>query len=396
MRQLLTHTGGVPEQAHPTQMFRTDYGESVQPGRPAPTLAEYYRGGLRVAVEPGTSFIYGDHSFATLGQIVQDVTGTPLHRYFCDHIFEPLGMTDTSFLRPEGVRSNVATGYELARRGPRAVIDRELIPKAAGAIYSTTRDMARYVAALLGGGANGHGAMLQPATLATMFEPHYRPDVRLPGMGLGFMRGSLGGHLAVEHQGIVPGFNAQLWVAPNDGVGIVAFTNGSPQAVMWMPGETGRLLGDLLGVAPDGIRTDMPQHPEVWGNICGWYKPSLPATDVRARLWFGAGAEVLVRRGQLVFRLLNPIPALYRGLTLHPDDERDPYAFRIDLSPFGMGTARVVFGEESSTRTAYLEFMPNPFRKQPAGTNPRLWATAGLAVTGAAIAGGLFTVARRG
>ena len=226
VRQLLTHTGGVPEQAHPTQVFRTDYGESVPLGRPAPTLAEYYRGGLRVAVEPGTSFIYGDHSFAALGQIVEDVAGTPLHRYLRDHIFEPLGMADTSLLRPEGVRANLATGYELTRRGPRAVVDLELIPKAAGAIYSTTRDMARYVAALLGGGANRHGSVLEPATLSTMFEPHYRPDPRLPGMGLGFMRANLGGHQTVEHQGIVPGFNSQLWVAPNDGVGIVAFTNG--------------------------------------------------------------------------------------------------------------------------------------------------------------------------
>ena len=34
-------------------------------------------------------------------------------------------------------------------------------------------------------------------------------------------------------------------------------------------------------------------------------------------------------------RLLTPVPALYRGFPLQPDDETDPYVFRLDLSPYG-------------------------------------------------------------
>jgi CubicO group peptidase (beta-lactamase class C family) len=40
-------------------------------------------------------------------------------------------------------------------------------------MYSTPADMARYVAALLRGGAGEHGPVLQPATLAAMFQPHF-------------------------------------------------------------------------------------------------------------------------------------------------------------------------------------------------------------------------------
>ena len=54
--------------------------------------------------------------------------------------------------------------------------------------------MARYAAALLGGGTGEHGQVLQPDTLATMFRPHYQPDPRIPGMGLGFFRGHAGEH----------------------------------------------------------------------------------------------------------------------------------------------------------------------------------------------------------
>jgi hypothetical protein len=33
---------------------------------------------------------------------------------------------------------------------------------------------------------------------------------------------------------------------------------------------------------------------------------------------------------------------------LHPDDKQDPYVFRIDLSKYGLNTARVVFSRDPS------------------------------------------------
>jgi CubicO group peptidase (beta-lactamase class C family) len=94
------------------------------------------------------------------------------------------------------------------------ILNRQWVTAAASSIYSTPRDMARYVAALLGGGSGEHGSILNPETLVTMFEPHYQPDPRIPGVGLAFFRDDLGGHLAIEHQGILPGFNSQIYLAP--------------------------------------------------------------------------------------------------------------------------------------------------------------------------------------
>ena len=98
--------------------------------------------------------------------------------------------------------------------------------------------MARFVAALLGGGSGEHGTILRPETVALMFEPHYQPDPRIPGMGLAFWRADLGGHPAVEHQGVLPGFNSQIFLAPDDGVGVMAFTNGSRNAASWLTAES--------------------------------------------------------------------------------------------------------------------------------------------------------------
>jgi 2-oxoacid dehydrogenases acyltransferase (catalytic domain) len=133
-------------------------------------------------------------------------------------------------------------------------------------------------------------------------------------------------------------------------------------------------------------------------EICGWYSLSFPITDPRSRLYVGAGAEVLVRRGELIFRFLNPIPAMSRGFPLVPDDEKDPYVFRIDFSRFGMGTTRVLFGREprgGTTVIPELGVMPLPLRKQPSAKNPRLCATAALAVAGAGFALRRFRATRK-
>ncbi len=388
VRQLLTHTGGIPEQAHPWQMFATDYGQTFPQGTRVPTLAEYYGGALRVAVKPGTTFMYGDHSFATLGQIVEDVSGEPLSRYFQDHLFDPLGMGDSDLLRSAQVRSRLATGYTFTSRGPEAVADRELVTAGAGSIYSTPRDMARYVAALLAGGTNDHGTVLKPETVAMMFAPHYVAHPSFPGMGLGFFRGNLSGHPAVEHQGIVPGTNSQIWLAPEDGIGVLAFTNGSPGAVFWMVAEFGQLLRDLIGVAPDPIRHDIPQHPEIWSEICGWYEPLAPVTDPRSRMFLGAGAEVFVKGGKPRLRFLTPVPAFYRGFELHADSEDDPYVLALDLSDWDVGKVHLAFSRDSQGRTTgcALDFMPIGLRKAPDSRNPKRWAGAGLAAAGLGVA----------
>jgi CubicO group peptidase (beta-lactamase class C family) len=356
VRHLLTHTAGIPEVRRVTDLLHSDLTPSG--GRPAmpsvaagehiPTLAEYYRDGLRVVVEPGTAFAYTNHGFATLGQIVEDVGGVPLEQHFRERIFDPLGMNDTDLVRSDRIRSKLAKGYVLGSSGPEPVEDREWIGGGGGGVYSSSRDLARYLSALLGGGANRHGSILEPGTLNIMFDHQFQTDPRLPSVGLGFFRADAGGHVIVGHDGILPGFNSRLALAPDDGVGIFGLTNGAAGAMVWLPQEVDSLLHDLLGVAGEADPSDIPHRPEVWGDLCGRYQ--LPVVgDLRGRVMMGGGALVSVRAGRLVLRLLTAIPDLYRGLPLDPDDPSDPYVFRLDLSRFGMRSVRLIFDREPTS-----------------------------------------------
>jgi CubicO group peptidase (beta-lactamase class C family) len=370
LRHLLTHTSGIPDVRHPFDLLHFSWGpfegrpplHSVAFGEPLPTLAEYYDAGLRVVVEPGTAFAYSNHGFATLGQIVEDVTGLPLDRYLREHILDPLGMDTSDLRRSPRVVGRLATGYAFRRTGPEPVPDRDWIGAGGGGIYATTPDIARFVDFLLDPEAPGRGPVLRPATLATMLKPHWQPDERLTAIGLAFFLSTVGGHRLAGHDGILPGFNSHVLIAPDDDLGVIAFTNGSSGAMSWLQAEFTGLMLDALGVPEPRVRADIAHHPELWAELCGQYRLPARVSDLRGRMAMGRGAEVYAHRGRLMVRILSPIPALRRGFALHPDDESDPLVFRVD--PFGTGTTfRIVFarGRRGDIVAAHTDLGWQPF-----------------------------------
>ena len=169
------------------------------------------------------------------------MSGQPFDRYLVNHVLEPLGMEHTDLLRSERVRPHLATGYVLRSRGLRPVVDYEVPTPGGGGVYSTTADMACYVAALQRMGANEHGSVLRPDTLASVYQPHFQPDPRVPGMGLGFELGEEGGHKAIGKTGILSGFLSAMVLAPDDGIGVVVLVNAG--------GLSGRGAADPLASA---------------------------------------------------------------------------------------------------------------------------------------------------
>ena len=146
--------------------------------------------------------------------------------------------------------------------------DRDWIGAGGGGVYSTLHDLAGYAEALLHGGANRHGRVLREETLGQMFERQYQTAPELPAMGLAFFRTDVDGHRVLSHDGILPGFNAHLAVAPDDGVAVIALTNGSSGAMRWLPSEMDRLLRTLLGVprpiAEGGSRAAAPRQGPIF------------------------------------------------------------------------------------------------------------------------------------
>ncbi len=390
-RHLLTHTSGIGEVREFTDLFRPVLGLGAKPDKTIPTLKEYYAKGLTSEVHPGSKWAYANHAFATLGQLIEDISGEPFPEYMLRHVFEPLGMSHTDYFLSDRVRDQLAQGYVFQGGKFKAIDYLEILVTGAGSVFSSVNDMAKYVSTLLNGGSNSWGSILKPETVELMMQPHYQPDSHLPAMGLSFFLDRIEGHRIVGHSGGWPGFVSLMLTAPDDGLGVVVFTNTSSLAPYSVAQN---LLQHLLNL-PDPTsqlpRPDILPSPHLWSQLCGFYAPE-KGLNTNARTWMGlgGGVEVFVKDNHLQMRSL--IGLLSKPVTLYPIDADNPLAFQglQDKQPLpfvfkGNATGdinRLEMGSFYGLCTLY---------KRPQSQNPRFWLTvilSGLALGILSIWGG--------
>lgn len=225
MRQIMTHTTGFQEVIR--HLIIDD------PER-APTLGEYLRENMPARIHaPGTMPAYSNYATALAGYIVARVSGESFEDYMKNHIFDPLGMTHSTFVQPlpEGVGS-LSAGYRNLRDGEPQLF--EIIPAGpAGALSLTGADMAKFMNAHLNDGAG----LMRPETARMM---HDFVDQQFPGvnsMALGFYREDLNGHRIIGHGGDTQWFHSNLSLMLDQNVGVYLSLNSGGG-----PSIGGRLL----------------------------------------------------------------------------------------------------------------------------------------------------------
>jgi len=382
-RHLLTHTSGIGEVREFADLFRPILGLGAKPDKPIPTPTEYYAKGLTSEVYPGSKWAYGNHAFTTLGQLVEDISAEPFNEYMLRHVFEPLGMTHTDYLLSDRVREQLAQGYAFTQGKFKAIDYLEIVITGAGSIFSSVNDMSKYVSALLNGGSNASGSILKPETLQLMMQPQYQLDERLTAMGLSFFLDRFDGHPIVSHGGGWPGFVSLMLIAPDDGLGVVVFTNTSTLAPYRVAEDLLRQLLDLPEKAKQLPRPDILASPHLWSQLCGFYAPE-KGLNTNFRIWtgLGGGVEVFVKDNRLQMRSL--IGWLSKPISLYPIDAADPLAFQAlqDKVTFSLVFKRNAAGDINRLDMGSYYGLCTLF-KRPQHQSLRFWLTmilGGLAV----------------
>ncbi len=169
VRQLLTHTGGVPIE---TPLVDFDAGAKE-------ALRRAFAVGPVAA--PGARFSYSDVGFLALGELVARVSGRDLASFARAEVFEPLGMVDTGFLPPAAALARVAPTERVEGRVLRGEAHDPRARRMGGVaghagLFGTARDLARFARALLGDGALEGARLASPAALRGWLAPHDVPD----------------------------------------------------------------------------------------------------------------------------------------------------------------------------------------------------------------------------
>jgi D-alanyl-D-alanine carboxypeptidase len=165
--------------------------------------------------EPGTTWRYSNTNYIVIAQLITQLTGTPYDVQVRKRILEPLGLRGT-VLPGEwtGIPKPHAHGYfTYHHEGQFRVVDvTRLSPTAAhaaGQIISTTRDLDRFVTALLG------GRLLPADLLAEMTTPSpYAPY----GLGIELLdAGPRCGGVYLGHYGGIAGYASFMFSTPDRG-----------------------------------------------------------------------------------------------------------------------------------------------------------------------------------
>ncbi len=322
-RHLLTHTSGLGELRTWSDLFRPSCGLNAKPDTPTPAPWEYYARGLQPEVYPQMKVAPSAHTYNTIGQLIEDISGEPFDTYMQTHIFTPFGMHTSDYLLSDRVHPLLAQGYRVRKHQTIPVAYREIIPRAARALFSTVTDMCQYMVALLNGGTNAHGTLLQPETVSLLFAPYYQLSPQLPAVGMAFQMETWGEHrIAVLSADSQLGFAATMVLAPDDQLGIVLLTNTETGSLAPLAYD---VLSQLLGLEdPNMLHPALLETPYLWQELCGFYGPDQGANF---HLWqhLGGEVEVFVQNNRLHIRSLAG--KLRHGVPLTRTDPSNPLVF---------------------------------------------------------------------
>ncbi|MGW3095813.1 serine hydrolase domain-containing protein [Streptomyces sp. NPDC001102] len=242
---LLAHTGGLAAESPAPWWERT-------PGSLRPELADVLgEGPLPHPV--GRRFHYSNPGYTLLGALVEKLRGASWDQVLRSEVLEPLGLDRTSFhpRAPHAGGWAVHPWADVLLPEPSEDLGRMA---AAGQLWSTTGDLAKFAVFLVAGddrvlSADSVREMRTPAAPAEAADVM---DGTSYGLGMQILRRH--GRLLVGHSGSLPGFLANLSISVEDDVAAVVLANCTSGPLLSTVGA------DLVRIVAEAE----PRIPEPW------------------------------------------------------------------------------------------------------------------------------------
>lgn len=256
LRMLLSHTAGFTHEApigNNNELDPGDFDAHVQ------SISDTW---LRFPV--GTGYAYSNLGIDLAGYILEQVEGKPFPEVMRDSLLEPLDMERSTFAR---TTIRTATNRAVGHVNPYPEPPLDVPMTAAGGLYATAADLARFLRFELNSGSLDGGVVLAPEAMEEMRTVPAPNAGAAAGYALGVVRHSWNRWPQApdlfDHGGGGFGFLSDLWWSPPLGIGIAVLTNSQDHQLQ---GDLAlSILGDLAaepGPYRDRLRA-LPDRPGV-------------------------------------------------------------------------------------------------------------------------------------
>jgi CubicO group peptidase (beta-lactamase class C family) len=347
LRNLMTHTPGWED---------TISGAFVPSAKDLVPYREYLVKHLPAQIfPPGKVVAYSNYGAMLAGYIIQRVSGESYDDYIARHIFQPLGMTRSTFDQPlpPGLEKNMSLGYNRASDDkPIPFEDIEIAP--AGSLSSTATDMAHFMMAQLDGGSYGGASIMSPETTQLMHTPTSRMAPGMNGFALGFYQENRNGLRIVGHAGDTAAFHSDMHLLLDKHVGFFISLNSLGKDGAAEDVRTGIFRAFLDRyypyTPPEEATVARPQADAA--RVAGWYLPSR-RIESAFRIFNGLeqGSVTALPNGQIEVSMLKNLAGVPRRWR-----EVGPLTYReVD------GQTHLKFVTDSDGRVAYWisdDFLP--------------------------------------
>jgi len=229
LHHLLSHSTGLPPfKRHPEYNVLSQHIEYI-------ATADY-----ELLGKPGQYFSYCNDSFLVLGAIIERVMDKPFTEHMRERIFEPIGMTRTTYWTEDLARlGDVTELYQYDRKSGSHT--RQEWPdlgnhRVSGGIRCSVRDLLRYASVYTTEGIIDGRRIISEHAIWRMRQPAVEAGRdSYYGYALNIHPG-YGGVTLVSHGGSLPGVASHFGYVPEKGIAVAVLTNvgGAPSKALWL------------------------------------------------------------------------------------------------------------------------------------------------------------------
>ena len=360
-RHLLSHRSGISREAPLGNLFDE---ETVS------TFEEHIRSikDSWLIAPVGERYSYSNPGMDIVGYALGVRSQKTFNQFMKDELFTPLAMTSSTFDAKEALaNASFAKGHSVMSGEEVPENFTSMIPSAG--MYSSVKDMSRFVSFQLGGGKAGGKQLISENLFQEMSTPQFAGRNQVAGYGLGLGIERWKGATLFSHGGGGNGYNTfQAWI-PEYKIGVVVLTNRL-RLTDFLPDEIGRQA--LLMMAQAKYGTLPPDKP-----LISLDKPVIGLSDEQLRRFAGTynlGTNASIPANLVIFKIEDgSLFYMEKGSIFNPSDyskvkleahgakefssTRQIFTFRLDT----VGkVAGVLVQDRTTTNAAFFPFNDRP------------------------------------